>query len=343
MNREKKTTLVLTVNGRADFIVRDAASDRRPSTRNGVVARVVVPFLGLILATLICPAPVLAVAFSANGSMWHDFPGYAPVPPGTSSVSPTGATFTQQYVAGAINLNSHAEASSGNLSLLAKASINNMANWDSGHVSSTASARIVEPVDPFWELWASYGATFIFQYELGVSGNLFTTSAGYGAAGSQADLGYTYHVGDSSGRGGWYQDSAGLVSKNGTWGLISSTFTVHKYSTFDLELVATAAAFGSKTYSAGGGNATVVGNADFSHTMTWLGITGVRAFDSSGNEVPLPSGAYLPLIGQDSGFNYWYSAAEPASVPEPATGLLVASGLGVLGMMRKSVVRRRDS
>lgn len=334
MNRKKKPTLVLTSSGRADFVVRDAASDQRLSMSSGVA----VLFLGLILATLIRPAPALADAFSASGSLWQEF--YPAGPPGTSSVSPTGATFSQQFVAADINLSSNAAASSGNLSLSALASINNMGNWSSGHVSSVARGGIIESVAPAWQSWLAPGETLIFEYAISVSGNLFTTSGGIGAGGSQAGLQYSYRLGDSSGGGQWWQNSAGQVSKSGTWnGVISSTFTVDKDSTFLLELLATADAGGGKTYVPGS-NATIVANADFSHTMRWLGISGVRALDGLGNEVELPSGAYIPLIGQDSGFDYWH-AAPP--IPEPGTVVLLGSGLVVVGQMRRSVVRRRDS
>jgi hypothetical protein len=334
MNRQDKTTRVPNAGGQAGSRARDAQRRRRPPARNGRVARAAVPLFGLMLATLICPAPVLAGAYSASGSVVQEF--YPAGPPATSSVGPKKATFRQQYLSGDLNLVSKATASEGNLRSFALASINKMTNWSSGHVWANASARIEEPVDPLWEMWASYGATFDFQYAIGVHGGVYATSGGAGAAGSQASLLYSYRVGDSNGSGEWSLDSAGRESKNGTWNeTITSSFTAHPGSSFNLELVATAATFGAKTYVPGS-ETTVVANANFSHTLTWLGITGVRAFDSQGNEVALPADAYLPLIGRYSGVDYWQSAA----VPELPTGFLLASGMIAAGLMRKRVFDR---
>jgi hypothetical protein len=60
------------------------------------------------------------------------------------------------------------------------------------------------------------------------------------------------------------------------------------------------------------------------HSMTWLGITGVRALDGLVNEVPLPSDAYPPLFGRAGGCDDWHSAAL-ASVPESAPMLFLRS------------------
>jgi hypothetical protein len=339
MNAEVKTTLVLNARDRAVPGVRGAQRRWRLATRIGGVARAAVPLLGLMLATLMCPAPALAAAYSASG--WLDQEFYEPGPPGGGSVSPTKATFQQQYVSGDLNLVSNALSTGGNLSLFTLASINNMTNWASGHVWSNAYAGIVEPVDPYWEDWADFGTTFIFEYAVGVSGSLYATSAGVGAAGSQASLGYDYHIGDSSGAGHWSRDSEGHVSKSGTWNAtIISSFTVHADSSFDLNLSASAETFGGKTYVPWS-DTTVVAMADFSHTMTWLGITGVRAFDSLGNEVFLPSDARLPLIGRESGFDYWYGAT---LVPEPSTALLLGAGSIIVAVwVRKSAARARNS
>lgn len=340
MNRVAESTPAAIVRGA--FMPWNATHYRHPTTRNGDLVRAVVPVFVAVLTTLTCPAAVRAAAFTASGSMWQDF--YAPIPPGTSTSSPTHAMFEQQYQTGDLNLLARSEASRGNIELFTLASINGMTNWASGHVSSTSSAGILEPVYPLWQFLAGYAAPLAyltFDYEVWVAGNLNTTSAGPGAAGGEAGLQYSYRVGDSSGGGYWSKNSAGQVSQSGTWNSsIKGSFTVQKGSTFNLQLAAIAGGGGSKTYVPGS-NATVVAMADFSHTMTWMGITGVRAFDSLGNELPLPADAYLPLIGRESGFDYWYAAGGASEVPEPAAVLLVGSGFVVAGLMRRSAARRR--
>lgn len=157
-------------------------------------------------------------------------------------------------------------------------------------------------------------------------------------------MAYTYRLGDSRGGGNWSQNSTGQVSQSGVWnGVVKNSYTVHKDSTFNLELVVNADARGAKTYNPAN-NITLLGIADFSHTMAWLGITGVQALDTLGNEIPLPTDFSFPLIGQVGGFDYWHSASgEPAAVPEPATVFRLGAGLAVAGLIRKSAFRRQDS
>lgn len=341
MTRQEKSTLAPAVSDRIAFPVRNRESQGRPSAKYGALARAVAPALVIVLATLSCPAPVLAGAFTASGLVEQTFRPQGS--PGVSSSGPTSASFLQQYVDGNLYLYSTASASSGTLSLFALASMSNMTDWSSGFVSSVARGSIVESVAPFWQSWLAPGESFIFDYEFRVTGALLTHSGGFGAGGSSAGLAYAYRVGDSSGGGNWSQNSAGQVSQSGVWnGVVKNSFTVHKDSTFDLELAAVADAGGGKLYNPES-NATLFGIGDFSHTLTWLGITGVQAFDSLGNEIPLPPDFYLPLIGQESGFDYWHSAAgEPSEIPEPASALLLGAGLVVGGLIRQSGVRRRD-
>ena len=333
---ERKTALAPTVDRRAR---QDAQRRQRSSPRSGIVARATLPLLGLVVATLMCPAPALAGAYTASGSVEQTF--YPPGPPGVSNEGPAGATFRQEFMAANINLVSAASSSAGNLSLYSLANINLMTNWDSGNAWSRARAGIVEPVSPDWASWLGEGETFVFDYQFSVSGNLLAESGGPGAAGGSASLEYSYAVGDSHGGGNWSLDSAGNVSKSGVWnGVVSNSFTVDKDSTFALDLRAAAGTWGGKAYNPES-NVLTLAIADFGHTLTWLGITGMRVYDDLGSEVDVPPGAYLPLIGLDSGVDYWYSAA-PA-IPEPSTALLFGCGLVIAGLTRKSALRRRDS
>lgn len=90
MNCQEKSSPAPAVSDRAAFPSRNRENQGQPSARNGVASRAVVPFLGLILATLSCPAPVLAGAFSASGLVEQTLR-----PQGPAGVSSSGPTSSQ--------------------------------------------------------------------------------------------------------------------------------------------------------------------------------------------------------------------------------------------------------
>lgn len=113
---------------------------------------------------------------------------------------------------------------------------------------------------------------------------------------------------------------------------------VPTFGDFDFSLKGTAHA--QVTNALNAGPRTASADANFGSTLRWLGVTGVQAFDANGQELTLPAGFKLGLIGAESGFDYWNAAplqGTPGNVPEPATaGLLLIAALaaGRAGRLR---------
>lgn len=72
-------------------------------------------------------------------------------------------------------------------------------------------------------------------------------------------------------------------------------------------------------------------SAEYSHTMTWLGITNVR--DASGRLL-----TDFTAVSADSGFDFMRGSNDPVSVPEPASCMLIA--IGLLMLVLNSVIRK---
>lgn len=105
---------------------------------------------------------------------------------------------------------------------------------------------------------------------------------------------------------------------------------VPTFGDFDFSLTGTARASVTNIFNPLG-NRTASANANFGSTLRWMGVTGVQAFDANGQELALPAGFKLGLIGAATGFDYWNAAplqGTPGTVPEPATaGLLLMAAL----------------
>jgi hypothetical protein len=125
----------------------------------------------------------------------------------------------------------------------------------------------------------------------------------------------------------------------GSWGIVDlGLVQFFPNEVFTLSGSATLRASALKGY---GQAAQTHATADFSHTLQWLGIGGLQAYDVSGNAMTMPDNLRFSLLGMSSGFDYVYAAPNPfggmaTSVPEPATGaLMLLGGLMALAMRKR--------
>jgi hypothetical protein len=81
--------------------------------------------------------------------------------------------------------------------------------------------------------------------------------------------------------------------------------------------------------------------ADFSHTLRWMGVSGLHAFDASGQEITLAEGGRFSIFGS-SGHDFWDAApvVTLTLVPEPGTWALMLGGLALLGRRQRFSARR---
>lgn len=304
------------------------------------VAGVVFPMLGVLLGVLLHPASSLADSFFARACVSDTFDSVGNTCQQDEALRMAIASATKTN--GAISLQSGTGASAGWLAGTSRAVMSNMTDWSSGYINAGTDARLEEAVDPNWEDWAARGYDsmndidhYALDFQLEASGSQSATSSGWGVS-ANSTVSYSYSVGWTSGSG---SKSTFAGENYGTWGLIDASFLIGKDATYELSMTAHTFATGSKTYLPGG-VASIDASADFSHTLRWMGITGIHAFDASGNEIPLPADARLQLIGRDSGFDYWNAAVVP-SIPEPSTTLLIGAGLtGIAGFTRRNPARR---
>lgn len=319
----------------------EAVSRWHAGRREFGVAGVPSPLPGLILATLLFPASSLADSFFARACATQTFQIGGACQQDSSAF---GALATQSYTSGAISLQAGTAAGAGYLQALSRATMQNMQDWSSGNITAYTDARINETIDPDWADWAARGydsmadvELYVFDFQIEVSGTQVATFGGPGAGGAASTVRYTYSVGGNSGSG---SRSTFAGENYGTWGTVDASFLIGKGATYTLEMGAHTWASGDKTFVPWS-DASIDASADFSHTMKWMGITGIHAFDSAGNEISLPADARLQMIGRESGFDYWYAAT---AIPEPSSTLLLCSGLmGVAAYARTQSGRRRFS
>lgn len=288
----------------------------------GVAAR----WLGVILAACLGPASALAEPLYAWACASQTFSSLGNAC--FEAKSGINAMAQHGYDNGVISLNAGTSAAPGSLMAQSRAMMQHMTDWSSGYINASTDATVNESIDPDWEDWAARGYDsmgdidhYAFDFQFEVSGSQSATYGGWGAVWADSRVSYNYSVGGTQGAG---SKSTYANENYGTWGIVDASFLIGKGQSYILSMRAQTSANGTKTYVPGS-DASIDAFADFSHTLRWMGIAGLHAFDASGNEIPLPADAYMPLIGRDTGFDYWYAA--PALVPLPPTLLAIGSGL----------------
>lgn len=269
-----------------------------------------------------------ALPFTANGRIEQFFSGGGNPPPGTPTLGPTGASWIQSFdnIAG-LSAESFAISGAGNLQTLAIVNMS-WAGWASGSISSRAHASLRETVLLDWEAAAAHAwepgtAHLIMRFAVNVSG--LAVAASNGGDNSGASVDYTATIGDATASGSKGASAGGSSSTTGTWGTVLLDATVPWQSNLYVDLSANSYASAGKTYLS---FPTATAMADFSHTLRWGGLQQIFAVDGQGVRREV-AGAYIPLIGQETGFNYFYGVAqaENSGVPEPASMLLLGAGL----------------
>lgn len=181
-------------------------------------------------------------------------------------------------------------------------------------------------------------------YNIGATGGVSASSSPAGAGAGLAEIKYDFSVGSSSASGKQRWDGEKTVVE-GTWGTISGVIELtptggssddYSFASIGLALSGSAGARAIHYANPQAPVGTSSANAEFGSTLLWKGIVSAQAFDSSGAELELPDGFEVGLIGSQTGFDYWDSAATQP-VPEPGTWALMLAGLGLVG----SQLRRR--
>ena len=172
--------------------------------------------------------------------------------------------------------------------------------------------------------------TGTFSGSVQVNGGLLALFGGRSIADTQifADLGLDPHTGFNSGivrvhgeardLNGYQIGETRTGSENFTLSYANVPFTFDQNIDISLQLLVSATVNGDIGRS----------EADYSHTMTWTGISEVR--DALGNRL-----TDFSALSPASGFNFAAPTA-PTAVPEPGTCYLLLTGLFALGKLRRA-------
>lgn len=153
---------------------------------------------------------------------------------------------------------------------------------------------------------------------------------------SNAIYEYSWRVANASGTGRHVKfkgfNTPEAVTDTSTGGLTAS-FMVSLGQVVSLNLTAEAMAI------VGGPGGEASAAADFGRTLRWGGVSRITGFDSTGQQVALPTDFQLALLSDTTGFDYSQAAGlnpyTSAPVPEPGSWALMAGGLALLAWRRR--------
>ncbi len=188
-------------------------------------------------------------------------------------------------------------------------------------------------------------ANLRINFNVGATGGVSATgsrTAGLNPlASGSASIGYDSTIGSARFVGSESVEAFSTVVTTGQFGTIAGSFTIASsgvddgvlnFNDFGFFLQGKASPAVVNIFN--GGDRTASGSADFGSTLRWLGVTSVQAFDAQGQEIELPDGFQLGLIGDETGFDYWNAApleTAGSEVPEPGTLSMVSlAGLAAL-------------